>query len=45
MTTNIHQESSDIAGAIFILCATALIILFAGEPDLLDGMISYLMRK
>ena len=34
---NVHTE-----GVIFLICITILVILFAGTPDLMDGIINYL---
>lgn len=32
----------DMDSVVFIICSTILLILFAGEPDLMDALISYL---
>lgn len=34
----------DLTGVAFIVCVTALVILFGGDPDLSDAIIQRLMR-
>jgi hypothetical protein len=34
----------DLNDAVYVICAVVLIILFMGEPDLLDAIISNVMK-
>lgn len=37
--------SLDIDSVVFFVCVALLIILFAGEPDIQDGIVKYLMQE
>ncbi len=38
------NTNTDVSGAAVIVCATILLIMFYGEPDLHDALISALQR-
>jgi hypothetical protein len=37
-----YKSGGDSVGAVFLVCVTVLILAFAGDPDLLDGIIAHL---